>query len=338
MIFVLRTFKWGNEAKGKKAQVHCVIIGFSDYKNNKEKKIFDLKGSKKAENINPYLVYAPNIIVARRNKPICNVSPIGISNKPIDGGNYLFTKEERDEFIKKEPKSKELFKPWMGAEELLNGHTKYFLYAKKCHPRELQKMPEILKRIKLVRKYRLNSKSTPTRKLADYPLEFHVTNIPDSNYLAIPKINSENRKYIPIDFMKKNVISSDLLQILPKPTLYHFGVLSSNIHMAWVKAVCGRLGNGYRYSGTVVYNNFIWPNPTPKQKEKIEEAAQGVLNARKLYPDSNLADLYDPNTMPPELTKAHENLDKAVKVAYGNKDFENEEEIVASLRKLYKEA
>ena len=291
-----------------------------------------------AEHINPYLVDAQNIMVERRSTPISKVPPIGIGNKPIDGGYYLFTEKERDEFIEKEPLSRNLFKPWMGADELLHGYKRYCLYVKDCSPSELQKMPEVLKRIKLVKEYRLSSKSIPTQKLAKYPLSFHVTNIPKSDYILIPSATSSKRKYIPIGFMDKNTIASNLLHIIPNSGLFHFGVLSSIVHMAWMRAVCGRLGNEYRYSGSIVYNNSIWPNPASKQKEAIEKAAQAVLDARKLYPDSTLADLYDPNTMPPELVKAHEKLDKAVKTAYGNEGFETEEEIVASLMKLYKEA
>lgn len=346
--FAYKPFKWSNKnqneskkfrGQGKQAAVHCIIIGFSDYKNSKEKKIFKFENNFKiVKNINPYLVEAPNILIERRSMPLCNVPTIGIGNKPIDGGYYIFTEKEKYEFIDKEPLSQKLFKRWMGAEELLNGYKRYYLYAKNCSPRELKKMPEVLKRIKLVSNYRLNSKSISTKKLANYPLEFHVTNIPNSDYLAIPKITSENKKYIPMEFINKKIIASDLLNIIPNANLYHFGILISSIHMTWVKATCGRLGNEYRYSGTVVYNNFIWPNTTKKQKENIEKAAQSVLDSRKLYPNSTLSDLYDPNTMPPELTKAHERLDKAVKVAYGSKGFETEEEIVGSLMKLYKKA
>ncbi len=291
-----------------------------------------------AENINPYLVDAQNIMVERRSTPISKVPPIGIGNKPIDGGYYLFTEKERDEFIEKEPLSRNLFKPWMGADELLHGYKRYCLYVKDCLPSELQKMPEVLKRIKLVKKYRLNSKSIPTQKLANYPLSFHVTNIPKSDYILIPSTTSNKRKYIPIRFIDKNIISSNTTHIIANATLYHFGILESNVHMVWMRSVCGRLGTGYVYSKDIVYNNFIWPNPTQKQKEAIEKAAQAVLDARDLYPDSTLADLYDPNTMPLELVKAHEKLDNAVKAAYGNEGFETEEEIVASLMKLYKEA
>ena len=337
--FAYRTFKWSNESKSKKAAVHCVIIGFSDYFNHKEKKIFGSKVQcENIVNINPYLVNAQNIIVTSREKPICDVPQIGIGNKPIDGGNYLFTKEEKEKFIKKEPKSQKFFRPWVGANELLNGYKRYCLYIKNCTPKELKEMPEVLKRVKLVRKYRLNSKSVPTQKLAKYPLNFHVSNLPNSKFLVIPKITSNEKFYIPMSFMNKKVIASDLVHITPKATLYEFGILESSVHMAWMRAVAGRLGMSYRYSKDIVYNNFIWPNPTPAQKAKIEKCAQAVLDARKLYPDSTLADLYDPNTMPPELVKAHENLDKAVKDAYGNKGFETEEEIVSSLMKLYKKA
>ena len=291
-----------------------------------------------AENITPYLVDAKNIMVERRSTPISKVPLIGIGNKPIDGGYYLFTEKERDEFIEKEPLSRNLFKPWMGADELLHGYKRYCLYVKVCLPSELQKMPEVLKRIKLVKEYRLNSKSIPTQKLAKYPLNFHVTNIPKSDYISIPRTTSSKRKYIPIGFMNKNVTASSSICIIPNAKLYYFGVLSSTVHMAWTRSVCGRRGNDYGYSISIVYNNFIWPNPTPKQKEAIEMAVQTVLDARKLYPKSTLAYLYDPNTMPSELVKAHEKLDNTVKNAYGNKGFETEEEIVASLMKLYKEA
>ena len=195
-----------------------------------------------------------------------------------------------------------------------------------------------MKRIEKVKNFRLNSKKAATQKLAAVPTLFGEIRQPSSDYLIVPEISSGNRKYIPMDFAEKHIISSNKLQLIPNATLYHLGVLTSSVHMTWMRAVCGRLGNGYIYSSSIVYNNFIWPSPTPKQKEAIETVAQAVLAARKLYPDSTLADLYDPNTMPPELTKAHENLDNAVKAAYGNKGFETEEEIVASLMKLYKES
>ena len=338
MIFVLRTFKWGNEAKGKKAQVHCVIIGFSDYKNSKEKKIFHDNILSIANNINPYLVDAPDIMVERRSIPICNISNMVYGNKPTDGGFLLLNEEEKNELVKDNPLAQKWIKPFMGAEEFLNDKLRWCLWLVNASPHELRKCKLIMERIDNVRNFRLNSKKKATQKLARTPTLFAEIRQPSSDYLIVPRTTSENRKYIPIDFVKRDIIVGNSTQIIQNATLYEFGVLESSAHMAWMRATCGRLGTGYIYSSSIVYNNFIWPNPTPKQKEKIEETAQSVLDARKLYPDSTLADLYDPNTMPPELAKAHEKLDKAVKAAYGNKGFETEEEIVASLMKLYKEA
>lgn len=205
-------------------------------------------------------------------------------------------------------------------------------------PNELRKCKSVMKRIEEVKDFRLKSKKAATQKLASVPTLFDEIRQPSSSYLVVPVTTSENRKYVPTDFIKQTVIVGNTAQVIPGATLYHFGILTSSVHMAWMKAVAGRLELRYSYSSSVVYNNFIWPNPTAKQKENIEKAAQAVLDARKLYPDSTLADLYDPNTMPPELTKAHKKLDKTVKNAYGNKGFETEEEIVTSLMKLYKKA
>lgn len=336
--FAYRTFKWGNEAKGKQAQVYCVIIGFSDYKNNKEKKIFDKNSLSIANNINQYLVDAPDIVIERRNAPICDVSEMNKGSQPTDGGFLLLNESEKEELIDENPLAQKWIRPFLGAKEFINGEKRWCLWLIDASPNELKKCKSIMKRIKNVNQFRINSKRIGTQKLARIPTLFGEIRQPTSVYIVVPRNTSGNRKYIPMDFVSKNVIVGDSTQVIPSATLYHFGVLESIVHMVWTKTVCGRLGNGYRYSGTVVYNNFIWPNPTPVQKEKIEKAAQAVLNARKLYPESTLADLYDPNTMPPELTKAHEKLDKAVKAAYGNKGFETEEETVASLMKLYKEA
>ena len=338
MIFVLRTFKWGNEAKGKKAQVHCVIIGFSDYKNKKEKKIFSSNSTKKVEHINPYLVNAENIVVTTREHPICNVLEMNKGSQPTDGGFLLLNEKEKNELVKDNPLAQKWIRPFIGAEEFLNGKKRWCLWLVNAKPNELRKCKLIMERIDNVRNFRLNSKKKATQKLASVPTLFGEIRQPSSDYLIVPRTTSENRKYIPMDFVKRDIIVGDSTQIIPNATIYEFGVLESIVHMAWMRATCGRLGTGYIYSSSIVYNNFIWPNPTPKQKEKIEQTAQEVLDARKLYPDSTLADLYDPNTMPAELTKAHEKLDKAVKAAYGNKGFGNEEEIVASLMKLYKEA
>lgn len=336
--FAHRTFKWGNEAKGKQAQVHCVIIGFSDYKNDKEKIIFDLNELKKVEHINPYLTDSENIFVTSRRIPLCDVPKMRFGSMPRDGGNFSLTKEEKDEIIKSNPIAEKWIRPFMGAEEFLNNKQRWCLWLVDASPSELRKCKMVMERIRRVKNFRLSSKAKETRKFADIPTLFCQIAQPNENYILVPGVSSEKRKYIPIGFLNKNIIASNATLIIPNATLYHFGILTSNVHMAWMRAVAGRLEMRYRYSKDIVYNNFIWPNPTAKQKENIEKAAQAVLDARKLYPESTLADLYDPNTMPPELTKAHEKLDKAVKAAYGNKGFETEEEIVASLMKLYKEA
>ncbi len=279
---------------------------------------------------------AESIFIESRSKPVCNVPSIGIGNKPIDGGYYLFTEEEKEEFIKKEPTSEKYFKTWYGAQEFINRKPRYCLWLGDCQPNELKKMPECMKRIKAVRDFRLNSKSEGTMKLADKPTRFHVENMPQNNYLLIPRVSSERRRYIPIGFLEKNVFTSDSAQIMPNATLYHFGVLTSNVHMAWMRSVCGRLKSDYRYSKDIVYNNFPWCTPTEKQKEKIKQTAQAILDARALYPDSSLVDLYDELTMPPELRKAHQQNDRAVMQAYGF-SIKNmtESKCVAELMKLY---
>lgn len=336
--FAHRTFKWGNEAKGKKAQVHCVIIGFSDYKNNREKKIFDSNKPKKIDYISPYLINTQDIIVTAREHPICDVPEMNKGSQPTDGGNLLLSEDERNQIIRGNKIAEKWIRPLLGSKEFLNGRKKWCLWLVDASPNELRKCKSVMKRIENVKQFRFNSKRIETQKSAIIPSLFAEIRQPSSSYLVIPRTTSENRKYIPMDFINKHVIVGDTNQIIPNATLYHFGILTSSIHMAWMRAVCGRLEMIYIYSNSIVYNNFVWPSPTKSQKEAIEKAAQGVLDARKLYPDSTLADLYDPNTMPPELVKAHENLDNAVKAAYGDEGFESEEEIVASLMKLYKEA
>lgn len=343
--FAYRTFRWDSEANIK-AHVHCVIIGFSysdknlqvDISNSKLKKKIFLNNNQvvEADTINCYLLDAPNIFIESRSKPLCQVNEIGIGNKPIDGGNYLFTEDEMIEFIKKEPCSEKYFHPFYGAEEFINNKKRFCLYLGKCSPAELKKMPNCLKRVEAVRNFRLASKSLPTQKLANSPTRFHVENMPDSNFLLIPRVSSERRKYIPIGFMSPTSLASDSVQIIPNATLFHFGVLTSNVHMAWMRAVCGRLEMRYRYSKEIVYNTFPWPAPTEAQKAKIEETAQGILNARSQYPDSSLADLYDETVMPAPLRKAHQENDKAVMTAYGF-DWKNmsESECVAELFKMY---
>lgn len=338
--FAYRTFRWDSEAKIK-AHVHCVIIGFSVAENSEPKKLFDGDRYQVAENINGYLLDGENVFVESRSKPICNVPEIGIGNKPIDGGFFLFEKEEMDDFIKKEPASKKYFRPWYGSREFINQKPRYCLWLGECTPAELKAMPHCMERVKAVREYRLASPSAGTVKLADKPTHFHVENMPKGNYIVIPEVSSEKRKYIPMGFFFPEVLCSNLVKIIPDTTLYHFGVLTSNVHMAWVRAVCGRLKSDYRYSKDIVYNNFPWPAPTEQQKAKIEQTAQAILDARALYPDSSLADLYDELTMPPELRKAHQANDRAVMDAYGfikgTAARTSESACVAELMKLYQQ-
>lgn len=333
--FAYRTFRWDSEAKIK-AHVHCVIIGFSTAPNPGEKRLFSGDHTQTVRNINGYLLDADDIFVESRNKPLCDVPEIGIGNKPIDGGFYLFDYAEMLQFVEKEPAAKAFFHPWYGAHEFINRCPRYCLYLANCPPNELRKMPECLRRVQAVKDYRLTSPSTGTRKLAETPTKFHVTNIPTDSYVVIPKVSSERRRYVPMGLLSPDILSSDLVFIIPNATLYHFGILTSNVHMAWMRAVCGRLKSDYRYSKDVVYNNFPWPAPTEAQKAKIEQTAQAILDARALYPDCSLADLYDEAAMPPELRKAHQQNDRAVMSAYGFsvKDM-TESTCVAALMKMY---
>ena len=333
--FAYRTFIWDSEAH-LKAHVHCVIIGFSLI-NSDDKYIFLEENKKqKAININGYLLDADNVFIENINYQISNAPSIGMGNQPIDNGNYLFTKEQMQEFIKREPNSAKYFVPWIGSHEFINRYTRYCLLLKQCQPDELRKMPECLKRIEAVKQFRLNSKSNATKKLAESPLEFNHTNIPTSNYIVIPEVSSQRRRYIPIGFLTPDILCSNLVKIIPNASIYDFGILTSNVHMAWMRTVCGRLKSDYRYSSSLVYNNFPWCNPTKQQKEKIEKAAQAILDARALYPNSSFADLYDELTIPKELRKAHQENDKAVMEAYGF-DWKKmtESDCVAELMKMY---
>lgn len=338
--FAHRTFLWSNEARGK-AAVHCVIIGFALHDTDR-KIIYDYENIKgdahalDARNINPYLVDAPDIVLSRRDRPLCNVPEIGIGNKPIDGGYYLFAPEEKAAFLKQEPKAKQWFRRWIGSDEFINNRERWCLWLGDCPPEELRQMPEAMKRVEAVRAFRLASKSAPTRKLADTPTRFHVINIPKKPYLLVPRHSLEKRSIIPVGFVDPSSLSGDANLIIPHATLYHFGVFSSAMHMSWVRYVCGRIKSDYRYSKDIVYNNFPWPSdPAEKQRTAIEEAAQAVLDARAAHPDASLADLYDPIAMPPELRRAHQVLDKAVDAAYGKKGFATDAERVAFLFELY---
>ncbi len=327
--FAHRTFQWSSEARGK-AAVHCVIIGFA-LRDRKSKKIYEYDDVRsaphelKASNINGYLVDGPSVILENRRKPLCDVPKVGIGNKPIDGGYYLFTPEEKEAFLHREPKAAPYFKRWVGAREFINGIERWCLWLGDCSPSTLKSMPACLERVKHVQEYRLSSKSKPTQKLAATPTRFHVENMPAGNYLLIPGVSSEKRKYIPFGFMPPEVLASNLVNISGDATLYHFGVLSSTMHMAWMRYTAGRLESRYRYSIGIVYNNFPWPSEvSDRQKDEVGKAAQAVLDARAKFPDSTLADLYDPLTMPVELTRSHEKLDKVVDLCYRPQPFPNE--------------
>ena len=336
--FAHRSFQWDSESS-LKAHVHCIIIGFcrDDYKE-KECLLYDNDKLTKAKHINAYLTLAPNIFIWSRTKPICDVPLIGIGNKPIDDGNYLFGKEEKDAFIAIEPTSASFFHPYYGAYEFINQKPRYCLWLGDCSPAELRRMPHCMKRVEAVKEARRASKSAGTRKLADRPTRFHVENFPTEDYIVIPEVSSEKRRYIPMGLMTPDVICSNKLRIMPNVSRYHFGILQSNVHMAWMRAVAGRLETRYDYSINIVYNNFPWPNSTDEQRAKIEQTAQAILDARALYPDSSLADLYDELTMPVELQRAHQENDRAVMAAYGfNVKTMTESQCVAELFKLYQE-
>ena len=334
--FAYRTFRWDSESSGM-AHVHCVIIGFSEVLSNKPRFIIDGDTVLRASNINGYLIDADNTWVESRAKPICDVPPIGIGNKPIDDGNYLFTDEEMRDFITKEPMSERLFRPWYGSQEFINRKPRYCLWLGDCTEEELYNMPLCAKRVEAVRQFRLQSKSEGTIKLAKRPTRFHVENMPNKPYIILPKVSSERRLYIPIGFMTPETLCSDLVFLIPKASMYHLGIITSSVHMGWMRTVAGRLKSDYRYSKDIVYNNFPWPMLTEEQKTIIDQTAQGILDARANHPDKSLADLYDPEKMPADLKAAHEANDKAVMDAYGFSYDMTEPEIVAELMKMYQE-
>lgn len=334
--FAYRTFRWDSEAS-QKAHVHCVIVGFSRRASSIGRFIVDESGIRHtASHVNAYLIDAEDVFIEGRTKPLCDVPEIGIGNKPIDGGNYLFTKEEKEAFVAKEPASARWFRPFWGSQEFINRSPRYCLWLGDCPPNILRSMPECMKRVQAVRNYRLSSPSTGTVKLAERPTRFHVENMPDSDYMVVPKVSSEKRDYIPMGMLSSENMCSDLVFIIPHATIYHFGILESSVHMVWMRAVCGRLKSDYRYSKDIVYNNFPWPSPSSVQMEKIRQTARGILDARALYPDCSLADLYDSLTMPVELRRAHRANDAAVLEAYGFPADSSESDIVARLFRLYR--
>ncbi len=338
--FAHRTFSWSNEAKGN-AAVHVVIIGFSNF-DITDKILYEYLNLKsephevKAKNINGYLVDGKDVFIQNRSFPVNNVSKMVYGSKPTDGGNFLLDDEQKEILIKDEPLTEQYIKPFLSAYEYLNGKKRWCLWLENINPTDLKKFPAIYERVINVRKSRLNSSKAATRKLADFPTRFEYNSQPDSDYILVPLHTSEGRTYIPFGFFSKNFIAGNSCSVIPKASLYEFGVISSIMHMAWVKTVCGRIKSDYRYSGTIVYNNFPWPeSSTEKQIQGIETAAQNVLDARAQFPDASLADLYDPNTMPPVLVKAHQALDKAVDLCYRPQPFINETKRIEFLFELY---
>ncbi len=333
--FAYRTFRWDSEAS-LKAHVHCVIVGFSVVENLKDRQLYSSDRLQLVKNINAYLIDAPNVFIESRTKPISKVLPMSTGNRPADGGHLILNQEEFDEFIAKEPQGKKYIRKLIGATEYINNISRYCLWLVDANPAELRKMPEIMKRVEACRQDRLNG-APDRQKLAETPTLFREQKNPQT-FIVVPATSSENRRYIPIGFLDKNTIPTNAVIIIENATLYNFGVLTSNVHMAWMRAVCGRLKSDYRYSKDIVYNNFPWPDPTDEQKAEIEKTAQAILDARALYPDCSLADLYDELTMPVELRKAHQANDKAVMKAYGFwGKIKTESECVAELMKMYQQ-
>ena len=334
--FAHQTFQWDSEASIK-AHVHCIIVGFSFVKDTIAI-LFDSAGNyRRVENINQYLTAAPSAIIDSRSAPISSVPQIRFGSMPRDGGGFILSSDEKDELIKAEPLAEKWIRLYLGAEEFLKNKKRYCLWLVGANPAEITKCSIVKARIQAVRDFRLASKAAGTRKFAETPSLFCQIAQPTSGrYIAVPKTSSERRKYIPLGFLDCDVIASDLLFLIPDATLYHFGVIESNVHMAWMRTVCGRLKSDYRYSKDIVYNNFPWPTPTDAQKQRIEQTAQAILDARALYPDASLADLYDDLTMPPELRTAHQQNDRAVWEAYSKAwNIGKESECVAYLMQLY---
>ena len=334
LIFAYRTFIWDNEAANK-AHVHCVIIGFTMTKFNGKKYIFDKNNTLEVKHINPYLNDSSDLFIDSRTKPLCNIPEIHFGSMPRDGGNFILSTDERHEAINKEPAIKKYVKPYLGASEFLHGKERYCLWLKDANPSDIVHSKFITDRVEKVKAFREASKAAGTRKFAKTPTIFAQIAQPNTNYIAVPKTSSQRRSYIPLGFLDKDTIASDLLFLIPNANMYDFGILSSKAHNAWMRAVAGRLKSDYRYSKNIVYNNFPWSTANNKQVKQIEQTAQNILKVRNQFPDSTLADLYDPNAMPPELLKAHEANDKAVLKAYGLKPSATEREIVQHLFAMY---
>jgi hypothetical protein len=340
--FAHRTFKWTNEAKGK-AAVYVVIIGFANFDTN-TKQIFDYENVKgepteiRVKNINPYLFEGEDSFIIKRTNPISNVSIIKFGNQPNDGGGLLFSDDEMLEFIEEEPGAKKYIRKFVGSREFINNIPRWCLWLKNASPNEIRKLPKVLERIEKVKQHRLSSSRKATNDLALTPSLFGFISHTNNPYIIIPSVSSERREYIPMGFMPKEVITSNLCLIIPNASIFHFGILTSAIHMAWVKYTCGRLKSDYRYSNSIVYNNYPFPKEvSEKNRQKVEKAAQKVLDVRLEFPDSSLADLYDPLAMPPKLIKAHQALDKAVDLCYRPQAFVNERNRIEFLFDLYEQ-
>tara|TARA_R110002096_G_scaffold406782_5_gene605157 strand:- start:243 stop:2987 length:2745 start_codon:yes stop_codon:yes gene_type:complete len=341
--FAHQTFKWGNEAKNK-AGVHVVIIGFSSYEIN-DKVLYEYTDisadplSRKVKNINPYLIEGSDSIITNMSKPICDVPRMIWGNKPTDGGYFLFAdKKERDVFIESEPEAEKWIRPFVSGRDFLYNKYRYCLWLVSISPGELRKLPKVLERIEGVKQSRLDSKAAITRKKALTPTLFAQISQPKKDYIAVPEVSSENRVYVPMAYLSSEIIASNKIQMVPDASLFVFGVLTSLMHMSWTNTVCGRLESRISYSNTIVYNNYPWPkNPSAKNKKAVEVKAQKVLDVRAEFPDSSLADLYDPLTMPPKLVKAHQELDRAVDLCYRPQAFPNETSRIEYLFELYNE-
>ncbi len=335
--FAHRTFIWDSEAS-LKAHVHCVIVGFSTSSSREKKRLYASERMQIVENINAYLIDAPDVFIESRSKALCDVPEMIYGNKPTDGGFLFITPDEYESIIHEEPNIKKYIRRIYGATEYINNKIRYCLWLVGVSPAEMKKSKFIMSRIEAVKNFRMNSTKEATRKSADTPMLFQEIRQPEKEYIIVPRHSSEARRYIPFGFVSPEIIVNDAVQIIPNAEIYHFGVMISNVHMAWTRAVCGRIKSDYRYSKDVVYNNFPWPEPTDPQKAKIEQTAQAILDARALYPDSSLADLYDEVLMPPELRKAHQNNDRAVMQAYGfDIKTTTESKCVAELMRLYKQ-
>lgn len=337
--FAYQTFQWDSEANAK-AHVHCVIVGFSCATNSALRKLYVDGHMREVSNINAYLTAAPDVFLSNRSTPLCNVPAMITGNRPADGGHLIIEDSNYDDFIMKDPLAKSYIKRLVGSTEFINNKKRWCLWLVDVSPAELNKMPMVLERIKACKEDRENSPDAGRRKLAETPALFRELNNPDS-FILVPKVSSEKRRYIPMGFLDGSTISTDLNFIIPNAKLYHFGILTSNVHMAWMRAVCGRLKSDYRYSKDVVYNNFPWPTLSETQQAKIEKTAQEILDVRALYPNSSFSDLYNELTMPPKLRKAHQDNDRAVMDAYGftkgTAARTSESACVAELMKLYQQ-